>query len=326
LGKYIFRRLLQTLIILLGVTVLVFILVNLIPGNPYYSMFSPETPTEQIEAMLRELGYYDPLAVKYFKWAGRAIQGDFGYSIFYKQPVMKVIASRLGNTVLLSLTAIVLSTILGISLGIFTARRRNGAVDTAASVTSFILLSMPVFFLGMLMIKIFAVNLRLFPISGMVTVHRNYRGLEKTMDIIRHMVLPALILGLYYAVTMFRYTRSSVFDVLRADYVRAARAHGIPERIVLYRHTLKNAMIPIVTVLSLQIPSLLSGALITETVFLWPGVGRLSYEAVNHRDYPLVMGILLIMACITLVSNLTADITYAAIDQRITFDDSQTIR
>jgi peptide/nickel transport system permease protein len=289
-------------------------------------MFPPETPTEQIEAMLRDLGYYDPLAVKYFKWAGRAIQGDFGYSIFYKQPVMKVIASRLGNTVLLSLTAIVLSTILGISLGIFTARRRNGAVDAAASVTSFILLSMPVFFLGMLMIKIFAVNLRLFPISGMVTVHRNYRGLEKTMDVIHHMVLPALILGLYYAVTMFRYTRSSVFDVLRADYIRAARAHGIPERVVLYRHTLKNAMIPIVTVLSLQIPSLLSGALITETVFLWPGVGRLSYEAVNHRDYPLVMGILLIMACITLVSNLAADITYAAIDQRITFDESQTIR
>lgn len=326
MGKYILRRCFQTFIILLGVTILVFILVNLIPGNPYYSMFSPETPTEQIEAILRELGYYDPLPVKYIKWAGRAIRGDFGYSIFYKEPVMKIIASRLGNTALLSLTAIILSTIFGISVGIFTARRRNGSVDTAASVVAFVLLSMPVFFLGMLMIKIFSVNLRLFPISGMVTVHRNYQGFEKTMDILRHMILPSFILGLYYAVTMFRYTRSSVFDVLRADYIRAARAHGIPERVVMYRHTLKNAMIPIITVLSLQIPSLLSGALITETVFLWPGVGRLSYEAVNHRDYPLVMGILLIMACITLVSNLLADLAYAAIDQRITFDDSQTIR
>jgi peptide/nickel transport system permease protein len=287
-------------------------------------MFPPETPTEQIEAMLREMGYYDPLPVKYFKWAGRAVRGDFGYSIFYKDPVMKIIASRLGNTVLLSLAAIILSTILGISLGIFTARRRNGVTDNIASVLAFILLSMPVFFLGMLMIKIFAVNLRLLPISGMVTVHRNYQGFERTLDILRHMILPALILGLYYAVTMFRYTRSSVFDVLRADYIRAARAHGIPERVVMYRHTLKNAMIPIVTVLSLQIPSLLSGALITETVFLWPGVGRLIYEAVNHRDYPLVMGILLIMACITLVSNLLADLAYAAIDQRVTLDDSKT--
>jgi peptide/nickel transport system permease protein len=326
MGTYILRRFLQAIVILAGVSVLVFILVNLIPGNPYYSMFSPETPTEQIETILWDLGYYDPLPVKYLKWAGRALRGDFGYSIFYRDPVMKVITSRLGNTVLLSLVAIVISTILGISLGIFTARRRNGSADTIASIIAFLLLSMPVFFLGMLMIKIFAVNLRLLPISGMVTVHRNYRGIEKVIDILHHMILPALILGLYYAVTMFRYTRSSVYDVLRADYIRAARAHGIPERVVMYRHTLKNAMIPIVTVLSLQIPSLLSGALITETVFLWPGVGRLSYEAVNHRDYPLVMGILLIMACITLVSNLLADIAYAAIDQRVTFDDSKIIR
>jgi peptide/nickel transport system permease protein len=326
LGRYICRRLLQAFIILLGVSVLVFILVNLIPGNPYYSMFPPETPTDQIEAVLRELGYYDPLPVKYVKWAGRALQGDFGYSIFYRDPVMKVIGSRLGNTVLLALSAIVISTILGISLGIFTARRRNRIADTVASILAFLLLSMPVFFLGMLMIKIFAVNLRLLPISGMVTVHRNYRGVERTVDILRHMILPSVILGLYYAVTMFRYTRSAVFDILRTDYIRAARAHGIPERVVMYRHTLKNAMIPIVTVLSLQIPSLLSGALITETVFLWPGVGRLSYEAVNHRDYPLVMGVLLIMTCITLVSNLLADIAYAAIDQRVTFDDSAVMR
>jgi peptide/nickel transport system permease protein len=316
----------QALIILAGVSVLVFVLVNLIPGNPYYSMFPPETPTEHIEVILRELGYYDPLPVKYLKWVGRILQGDFGYSIFYKEPVMKVIGSRLGNTLLLAVCAIVISTLLGIALGLFTARRRNGPADTIASVMAFILLSMPVFFLSMLMIKIWAVNLKLLPISGMVTVHRNYQGLDKVMDIFRHMILPALILGLYYSVTMFRYTRSAVFDVLRADYIRAARAHGIPERAVLYRHTLKNAMIPIVTVLSLQIRTLLSGALITETVFLWPGVGRLSYEAVNHRDYPLVMGILLVMAVITLLSNLMADILYAVIDQRVTFDESKMIR
>jgi peptide/nickel transport system permease protein len=312
------------LIILFGVSVIVFTLVNLIPGNPYYSMFPPDIPPEQIETMLHEVGYYAPLPVKYLKWLDRLSHGDFGYSIFYREPVMKIIASRLGNTALLAICAIFLSTIFGIFLGIFTARHRNGTADTTITFAVFFFLSVPTFFVGMLLIKIFAVDLRLLPINGMVTVQKHFQGMAHVVDVARHMIMPALILGLHNGVTMLRYTRSSVIDVLHTDFIRAARARGLPEPVVLYRHTLKNALIPIVTVLSLQIPALLSGALITETVFLWPGVGRLSYEAVNHRDYPLVMGILLLMALITLVSNFVADILYAVIDQRVVLGKGRT--
>jgi peptide/nickel transport system permease protein len=213
--------------------------------------------------------------------------------------------------------AILFSTALGVSLGLFSARKRGKAADVVISVSVFVVLSIPTFFFAMLLIKFFAADLRLFPVSGMTTVYRNYSGFSRTLDIALHMILPSFILGMYNAVTMLRYTRSSVIGVLRSLYIRAARARGLPERVVLYRHTLKNALIPVVTVLSLQIPSLLSGALITETVFLWPGIGRLSYEAVNNRDYPLVMGILLVMAAITLIFNFVADLCYALIDRRV---------
>ncbi|GMO44983.1 MAG: ABC transporter permease [Treponemataceae bacterium] len=321
--RYFCRRTAQSLIILLGVSVIVFALVNLIPGNPYLSMFSPDIPTDQIEAKLRDVGYYDSLPVKYVKWLGRIARGDAGYSIFYREPVMRVIGSRMGNTALLSVAAIFISTTLGIGLGIFSARKRGAFADVGISVTVFIVLSIPTFFFALILIKIFGANLRWLPVSGMHTVYKNYRGLDMAIDVARHMILPAAILGMYNAAAMLRYTRGSVISVLRSLYISAARARGIPERVVVYRHTLKNAMIPIITVLSLQIPSLLSGALITETVFLWPGIGRLSFEAVSNRDYPLVMGILLVMAVITLVSNFAADMCYALIDRRVTIENTR---
>jgi peptide/nickel transport system permease protein len=323
LAGYFWRRTAQSLIILLGVSVIVFALVNLIPGNPYLSMFSPDIPTDQIEAKLRDVGYYDSLPVKYAKWLTRIIRGDAGYSIFYREPVMRVIGSRMGNTALLSAAAIIISTTLGIGMGIFSARKRGAFADVSISVTVFIVLSIPTFFFALILIKIFGANLRWLPVSGMHTVYRNYHGLDMAIDVARHMILPAAILGMYNAAAMLRYTRGSVIAILRSLYISAARARGIPERVIVYRHTLKNAMIPIITVLSLQIPSLLSGALITETVFLWPGIGRLSFEAVSNRDYPLVMGILLVMAVITLVSNFAADMCYALIDRRVTIENTR---
>ncbi|GHV71894.1 peptide ABC transporter permease [Spirochaetia bacterium] len=322
MGRYLGRRLLQSLIIMAGVSVIVFTLVNLIPGNPYLSMLPLDTPPEQVEIMLRRVGYYDPLPVKYFKWLGRVVRGDFGNSLFYREKVMTVIASRLWNTVLLSVSAITISTMAGIGLGFFSARRQKGFSDNTILVFSFIILSIPQFFFAMLLILLFGAQLRLLPISGMVDVIANNQGFAKALDIGRHMIMPTIILGLGNTVMMLRYARSSVIDVLRADYIRVARAHGLSEKVIMMKHTLKNVMIPIVTVLSLQIPGLLSGALLTETVFVWPGIGRLSFEAVSHRDYPLIMGILLIMALITLASNFLADVAYAAIDPRLSLDDS----
>jgi peptide/nickel transport system permease protein len=316
--RFIIRRLLQGVIILFGISVVVFILINHIPGNPYLAMFPLDIPQEQIELMLYEVGYYDPVIVKYLKWIIRAFTGDFGYSLFYHRKVMDVIASRMGNTILLTLSSLSVSVLVGVSLGIFTAKRYRKLADHTVSAFTFLFLAFPSFFLGMILIKVFGADLRLLPISGKVTVQADYKGIAYVLDVARHMVMPSLLLGILYSATFLRYTRSNVLGILNADYIRSARARGLTEGQVLSRHILKNILIPIITVLSLELPELLSGALLTETVFLWPGVGRLSYEAVSHRDYPLVMGILLIMAAITLVTNIVADILYALIDQRIT--------
>jgi peptide/nickel transport system permease protein len=230
---------------------------------------------------------------------------------------MGIIASRMGNTILLASCAILVSVFFGVSVGIFSAKRRKTMPDSVISVLTFLVISLPSFFFGMLLIKVFAVDMRLFPISGKTTVYADYTGFAYALDVLRHMALPVIVLGLSNAAMMLRYTRSSVIGILTADYIRAARAHGIRERAVTFRHVLKNILIPIVTVLSLQIPDLLSGALLIETVFVWPGVGRLSYEAIGHRDYPLIMGILLVMAALTLTANLIADVCYALIDPRI---------
>ncbi len=324
MGKYIGKRLLQAVIILLGVSVIVFALVNFIPGNPYSGMYSPDIPTEEIEAKLDELGANDPIPIQYVKWLGRALTGDLGYSIWYKEPVISVILGRLGNTALLACSSILVSTLLGITVGIYSARHRKGLVDNVSTVMAFTALSIPSFFFGMILIKIFGVDLQILPISGMVTVGKeSITGAARALDIARHMVLPTVVLGLMNAATMLRYTRSSMVDIQGMDFIRTARAKGLPERKVIYKHALKNALSQIITVLSLQIPGLLSGSLLTETVFLWPGVGRLNFEAVNHRDYPLIMGIVLILASFTLIANLIADISYAAIDPRVLQNDGK---
>ena len=321
--KYIGKRLLQSVIILFGVSIIVFTLVQLMPGNPYSSMISPDIPPEQVEQMLDELGANDPIPLQYIKWLGQVLTGNLGYSIWYKEPVLEVVFSRLGNTALLACAAIAVSTILGITIGIYSARHKKGIVDNVSSVVAFAALSIPSFFFGMVLIKIFGVDLGLLPISGMVSVgQEGMTGLAHMVDVARHMVLPTVVLGLMNAATMLRYTRSSMVDIQGMDFIRTARAKGLPERKVIYKHALKNALSQIITVLSLQIPGLLSGSLLTETVFLWPGVGRLNYDAVSHRDYPLIMGIVLILASFTLLANLIADISYAAIDPRVLQDDN----
>ena len=318
MAKYIGKRLLTSIVILFGVSVIVFFLVMSIPGDPYSGMYSPDIPPEQIAAKLEELGANDPWPIQYAKWIGRVLKGDFGYSIWYKMPVMSIIADRLGNTALLACAAIVVSTLLGITVGIYSAQHKKGIVDNTSSVLAFAAVSIPSFFFGMVLIKIFGVDLQLLPISGMATISATpITGFARILDIAKHMIMPTVVLGLMNAATMMRYTRASMVDIQTMDYIRTARAKGMPERVVIYKHGLKNALSQIITILSQQIPSLLSGSLLTETVFLWPGVGRLNYEAVNHRDYPLIMGIVLILASFTLVANLIADISYALIDPRV---------
>lgn len=318
--KYVIKRILQTIPILFGISIIVFALINLQPGDPYANMLDPSVTPEIRQKMLQDIGYYDPLPVKYTKWVVRAAKGDFGYSIAYKDPVLKVIKSRLGNTFLLSLTSLILSTLIAIPIGVLTATKQRTLIDYIATIVAFIGLSIPSFFFGMLLIKLFSVNLKLLPISGMISVGKQLGGLDYVLDVAKHMILPAIVLALINTASLMRYTRSSMLEIIRQDYIRTARAKGVANKIVIFKHALKNALTPIITIISIQIPSLFSGALLTETIFVWPGVGRLNYEAVLNRDYPLIMGIVMILAVVTLSANLIADILYAVVDPRIRYD------
>jgi peptide/nickel transport system permease protein len=318
--KYIARRLLLMIPVLFGISVVIFILINLAPGDPYTSMIDPNISAEDKRVMLEEIGYYDPLPVKYLKWAVRAVQGDLGYSIRYKEPVTKVMSRNMANTMLLSISALFFSVLVGVPIGVLSATRKYSLLDNVITVFSFIGLSVPVFFFGMLMIKFLAFDLSLFPISGMTTIGRNFTGLRGFVDLIHHMVLPVTVLGMVNMASLMRYTRSSMLEVITQDYIRTARAKGLRERTVIYKHALKNALIPVVTVICMSIGYLLSGALLTETVFSWPGMGTLVYQSILNRDYPLVIACTMVLAIFILMSNLLADIIYAFLDPRIKFN------
>ncbi len=308
------------MIVLVGISVLIFCLIHMQPGNPYSSMMSPHLDPEMVRNRLRELGYYDPMYIKYIKWITRAIKMDWGYSIKYSEPVMAVVSRRFLNTLILMIGPLVFSLVFGCTFGIICAVKKNTRMDDLISLVSFVGISIPSFFFSLLLIKKFSYDLGIFPSSGMYDVRSSGEGLAYMGDLIRHLVLPSLVLTLLQATAFVRYTRSSMIEVLDKEYILAAMAKGLTRRQAIIRHGFKNALIPIVTVFFLQLPGLFSGAIMTETVFVWPGIGRLGYEAVMNRDYPLVMGILMITSVFILLSNILADILYVVIDKRVMED------
>lgn len=318
--KYAVKRMINTIPILLGISVIVFILINCQPGDPYSNMVDPSVTQEVKEQMLRQIGYYDPLPVKYVKWVTRAVRGDFGYSITYKESVIEVIKSRVGNTALLGTASLFLSILIAIPIGMISSIKRYSIFDYVMTVLAFIGLSIPAFFFGMLLIKVFSVDLKVLPISGMITMGKNYIGINHIIDILNHMILPTIVLALINTASFMRYTRSSMINIIGQDYIRTAKAKGVSSSGIVLKHAFKNALIPIITIISLELPTLFSGALLTETIFVWPGIGRLNYEAVTNRDYSLIMGLVMIFAIVTLLSNLIADILYAAVDPRVKYD------
>ena len=318
--KYVFKRLIQTIPVLIGISIIVFLLVKLQPGDPFSSMMDPNLSQEMKEKMLEQLGYNDPILVQYFKWLLRALQGDLGYSIQFKQSVLSVISSRFGNTVILSLCSMIISILIAIPCGVISATRQRTKIDYIVTIFAFMGLSIPSFFFGMLLIKVFSVDLGWLPISGMVTTGVTLSGWAFAFDIAKHMLLPMIVLALMNTASLMRYTRSDMIEILKTDYIRTARSKGVRRRSIIYQHALKNELLPLITVVTMQIPSLLSGALLTETIFVWPGIGRLNYNAVMSRDYPLIMGIVMMVAVISLVTNLLADILYAVVDKRVKFD------
>jgi peptide/nickel transport system permease protein len=314
--SYLLRRLLGTIPLLIGVSALLYGVLLLAPGGPtdvYADL--PGISAETLDNLKRELGLDQPAPIQYLRWVSSFARGEWGYSIRTGRPVAVDIAERIGPTLILGGTAFLLALVIAIPLGVFSAIRRYSAVDYIFTFGSFLGMSMPIFWLALMLQALFAVNLRLLPSAGLETI-----GDGSFWDRTRHLILPATLLAITNIASWGRFVRSSMMDVMSLDYVRTARAKGLNERNVTYRHALRNALIPVVTVIALDFAGILSGAVITETIFAWPGIGRLFIESMNGRDYPVLMAILMIGSFALVMTNLLTDLIYGALDPRIRYD------
>lgn len=331
LGK-LFERLAQLIPVLLGVSVIVFFMITLTPGDPVQIMLGDQQVTpEQVQALRHDMGLDLPLHERFFTFIGNAVTGEFGLSFFHRRPVADVIVERLPATIELTLVALVLAIITAIPLGVLAAVKKSTIFDKLATVTSLLGVSMPGFWFGILLLMLFAVNLQLLPVSGRVDFDHQVdpithlllidtllRGRpEAFVNALSHIIMPALTLGLPMAAILMRVTRASMLDVLSQDYVRFAEAKGLSRSRILFRHALKNALIPTVTVAALETGSLLGGNMIVETVFGWPGLGRLVVESIFVRNYPLVQTAVLFYALTYVLLNFVADLLYTVLNPRV---------
>jgi peptide/nickel transport system permease protein len=319
-ASFLFRRLVYGLVLMLGVVVLNFILIRLAPGDPAVVIAGEMGggDTALLDAIRAEYGLDKPMLTQLGIYLGNILQGNLGQSYFFNQPVATLIGNRIGPTILLVLSAQVLSIILGVFLGVIAARKPNGVLSGVVSVVATVGYAVPVFWTGIMLIILFASVFPIFPVEGMQSVRLRNAGLwVKTVDIAHHLVLPAFTLALIYLAQYARLSRASMLEVLGSDYIRTARAKGAPERSVLFKHALRNASLPILTVAGLQFGNLISGALLVETVFNWPGMGRLAFESILRRDYPTVLGVLFFASAMVVVANLLTDLSYRLADPRL---------
>jgi peptide/nickel transport system permease protein len=316
-GQFLLRRVLISVPVLFGVTLLSFLFVNLAPGDPVTAMINPftraELGDEWLEMRRDQLGLNDPLPVRYGLWLKEVVQGNLGYSINNGRSVTEQVLDRIGATFLLMGTALVLAILIGIPLGILSAVKQYSLLDYTTTILGFLTISTPSFFLGLGLMYLLAVRERWLPTSGMRTLGEP----ESLRDLLLHMVMPVLVLTFSQLPLIMRFARSTMLETLRQEYVTTARAKGLAEYAVLARHALRNALIPLITVVGMSLPELISGAVITETIFQWPGMGMLAMRAVGARDYPLILGTIMFTATAVLVCNLLADVLYAVADPRI---------
>ncbi len=306
MSQYVLRRLALVLPVLLGVSIVVFAMVRMIPGDPARIMAGEAATQETVEMIRERLGLNKHPVVQYFIFLENLVRGDLGRSTMSRLPVLDEIKHTLPSTIQLAVAAMAIATLIGVTTGVLSAVKPNSWVDAVSMFIALVGVSMPVFWLGLMLMLLFSLHLGWFPTAGSGTW--------------RHLVLPSITLGLSSAAIIARMTRSSMLEVLRQDYVRTARAKGVPERLVVLRHALRNALIPVVTVTGLQFGNLLGGAVLTETVFAWPGIGRLMVGAITARDYPVVQGSVLTVALGFILINLVVDVLYAYIDPTIRYD------
>jgi peptide/nickel transport system permease protein len=311
--RYILRRLLISIPVMLGVTVVAYFIMTLAPGDAVDMLVNPGLTAENVALQRKELGLDQPVYVQYAKWINGLLHGSLGYSFGDRRPVTTRIVERFSATLSLALFALGMAFLIGIPVGVVAAVRQYSIFDYLATFVSYLGVSLPSFFLGLLLIYFFSLKLDLFPTGGLLTIG----GKNDVFDRLSHLVLPGMVLGMYNAALVMRYTRSSMLEAIHQDYVRTARGKGLRERAVIFSHALRNALMPVITLAGLQFPILLGGAIITEQIFIWPGMGKLAVEAIFNRDYPVIMGLNLMTAVMVMIGNLLADVGYALADPRI---------
>lgn len=325
--QYMLRRLLALVVILFGVSVIVFLLVHLAPGDPVLMMLGQDATAEEVARIRSLMGFDDKLHVQYVRWLGNALQGDLGASIRQQLPVTELIADRMGATLELAGASIVLAVFIGIPLGVFSAVHRGKWIDFGAMIIALIGVSMPNFWIGLILLSKVALHVDWLPLFGRgPALTEAFAALftkgSATLlwDSVRSLLLPSIALGASIMALITRLTRSSLLEVLRMDYVRTARAKGLNERGIVYKHALRNALMPVVTVIGVQFGALLGGAITTEVVFAWPGVGRLIVNSISQRDFPIIQGGVLMLAVIFALVNLLVDLSYGLLNPRIRYD------
>jgi peptide/nickel transport system permease protein len=331
--RYIVRRLLSMIPTLIGVSIVVFMFIHLIPGDPATAMLRENAPVEVAERIRESLGLNKPLYEQYAIYMGKILRGDLGRSLVTNNPVTDDLANRLPATAELALAAMFVAIGVGVPAGILSAVRRNSLIDTVSMAVSLAGVSMPIFWLGLMAMYLFAVLLHWVPAGTRIGVEVHLQrvtnfylldalltgNLAALADLLHHLVMPAFVLATVPMALLARMTRSSMLEALNQDYVRTAQAKGLHARTVVLRHALKNALLPVVTVIGLQVGTLLSGAILTETIFGWPGIGRWVFDSIQLRDYPVVQGVTLVIALIFVLVNLIVDLSYAFIDPRIRY-------
>jgi peptide/nickel transport system permease protein len=320
IAPYVLARLAQLLPIVLIIVVVNFFLIRLAPGDPIaYIIGDAPVPEEQIAELRKRLGLDAPLLRQLVIYLADVLTGNFGYSFISRAPVLDVILERLPATLLLMISQYVLAIAAGIMLGVISARRQGSALDTGVTLLSVVGYAVPVFWLGQMLMLVFANKLGLFPAQGMLSLRYDLGPFEKALDIAHHLVLPALTLAFFNLALIARLTRSSMLQVLGLEYVIFARSKGLSERTVVYKHALRNAVLPVITIIGMNLRTIIAGAVLTETVFAWPGLGRLTFDAIYTRDYPVLMAMFILVGIVVVLANLLTDLAYAYLDPRIRF-------
>jgi len=313
---YLLRRLIQAIPLMIGITMVSFLVVHLAPGDPATTFLDPNMSVAEMKAQRKALGLDDPIPVQYVRWLGNIVRGDFGVSFANGQPVLERIIERMPATLELTVLSLIVRFMIAIPIGVLSATRQYSAMDYTATMFAFVGLSIPIYVFGLGLLLIFSVWLGWLPLFGRTPTV----GAVTTLIRLKHLVLPVITLSLAGTASTTRYTRNSMLEVVRQDYIRTARSKGLNERTVIYRHALKNALLPIITIFGLSLPGLITGAVLTETVFAWPGMGRLSVQSVFNRDYPVILGLNVIFAVLVVGGNLLADLMYGFADPRIRYN------